>query len=197
MKNALIRGLLGSIVILLATGVLALAIQGYKTVVPAQVERNTANITQADYAQARAKWDAQKISVYEIGVNDGRLQFSMRVDRTTDTLYLLKLAVAGTEESVDGLNTPLSGVAAKTYGVYAVDPLFDKIKNTLATLSTALQPAARADSTDYSDLEVQFDSSKGYPARFTLYDRSTLSSHEITWRTNQRDLQIQDFTVVR
>lgn len=197
MQNALIRGFLGSIVILLLTGATALSIQGYKTIVPEQVERNTANITQADYAQARAKWDAQKIGVYEISVDDARLQVSIRVDRTTGNLYLLKLAVDGTDESVDGLKTPLSGVAAKTYGVYAVDPLFDSIKDALAGLSTGMQTAANADSTDFSDVEVQFDSARGYPVRIALYDRTTLSSHEITWRTKQRDLQIKAFTVIR
>jgi hypothetical protein len=197
MQNALIRGFLGGIVILLLTSATALAIQGYKTIVPAQVERDTANITQADYAQARAKWQAQKIDLYEISVDDVRLQFRMRVDRTTGNLYLLKLAVDGTDESVDGLNTPLSGVTAKVYGAYSVDSLFDSINAALAGLSAGPQMATNAGSTDFRDVDVQFDSGRGYPVRFALYDRTTLSSHEITWRTKQRDLQIKDFTVIR
>ncbi len=66
MKNAFIQSLLGSLVVVLVALGCVLGIDLYTTAVPEQVERDTINISQADYEQARARWDAQKISVYEL-----------------------------------------------------------------------------------------------------------------------------------
>jgi hypothetical protein len=198
MKDALTRAVIGCITILAATLVLVLGIRGYEVLVPAQVEHDSANITQADYAQAHAKWDAQKINVYEINVDDGdgRLQFRMRVDRQTGNLYLLSLRAQGVDESVDGLNTPLSGVQIKVFGAYSVDSVFASINKAISAAQTSSPTIDATGSSLFTDVDVQFDPNKGYPTRFTTYSRTTPTSHEVTWRTQQSDMQFSNLTVI-
>jgi hypothetical protein len=196
MYNAFMRSLRGSIVILLLAFMVGLALQVYKSAVPEQVERNTINITQTDLAQARARWDASKIDVYEITGSDLRVSARLRVDRATGDIYLLQLTIKGQSESVDGLSAPVSGVAVKVYQAYTIDAVYDSITGTLAAV-TAGQPSANGgESSTFHDYDVQLDPSGTYPIRFAEDVRTTLSPREITWRTSVRDLQIKDFTEI-
>lgn len=201
MKNSLIAGLRGSIVILLLTLGCIGAIRLYKTAVPQQVEHDTTNITQRDYAQERAKWESQNVSVYEITASDPLLRARMRVDRATGDIFLLQVTARGEPESVDGLNMPISGVTAAVFKPYTIDALYDAIGDALTGASvgnSSTNSVSSADSTtNFRDYEVQFDPNRGYPVRFMEGLRTTLSAQEITWRTNVKDVQIKDFTIIR
>ncbi len=195
MKNTLIMGLRGSITILLLTLVCIGALRLYKTAVPQQVEHDTVNITQRDYSQERTKWEAQNVSVYEITASDPLLRARMRVDRVTGDIFLLQVTARGEPESVDGLNLPISGVTAAVYKPYTIDALYDAIGDALTGASAGNSSTNSA--TNFRDYEVQFDPNRGYPVRFMEGIRTTLSAQEITWRTNVKDVQIKDFTIVR
>lgn len=197
MKNAIVRGLIGSAVTLLVAMAFVLALQGYKVLVPAQVEHNTSNITQADYDQAFAKWDGQNISTYEFTVVAPKQELRMRVDRNTGDIYLLSHTVLGLSRSVDGLKVPLSGVALRTFQVYTPDAIYNSIQEDMVnTERETAQPGENA-TTRYIDLNVQFDPALGYPAHVTESVRTTLDTKEITWRTNANDLEIKDFTAIQ
>jgi hypothetical protein len=197
MKDALLRGLVGSAIALLLAGAFALAIVAYKAVVPAQVEHDAANITQSDLDQARARWAAQNIAVYELSLADARRHFRLRVDKAANKIFLLQLSVDGVEESVDGLNAPLADVTEAVYKVDTVESLFDKVGAALQGLSTGPSQPAAGESTTFQDLDVKFDPTRGYPTSYTQYSRKTLDPDELTWRSKQDSLEISDFTVIR
>ena len=197
MKNALLRGLAGSAIVVLLAGAFALAIVGYKSVVRSQVEHDTAGITQSDLDQARAKWAAQNVSVYELTVTDPRRRVRLRVDQAANKLYLLELSVEGVEESVDGLNAPITDVTEQVYKAFTVDSIFDKIDTDLQGLSPSPAQPAAGEETTYRDVDVKFDPTRGYPTSYVDYTRTTLDPNEITWRSKEDSLEITDFTVVR
>lgn len=182
---------------MLLTFACGVSVRLYKTGVPEQVERDTINITQTDYAQARAKWDAQKVGVYEMRYVDPRVSAKMRVDRGTGDIFLLELTLKGHPESVDGLSAPLSGVTAEVYQPYTIDAVYDSIRDTLARVSAGEQAANNGDITNFHDYEVKFDADHGYPLHFKEQVRTTLSSQEITWRADASELEIKDFAAIK
>ena len=182
---------------LLAAVVLMLAIQGYKALVPAQVEHNTSNITQDDFDRSLAKWTGKNVGTYEITVVDPRQELRLRVDTTTNKLYMLSHTVNGISESVDGLKVPLTGVAAKAFGAYTVDSMFETIRSDMATIAVGAGAPNGSDTTRFVDLNVQFDPAAGYPVHIVEHSRTTLNTNEITWRTTSNDVQIKDFTVIQ
>jgi hypothetical protein len=197
MRSTFLQGLTGSVIALLAAVALMLALQGYKAIVPAQVEHNTSNITQADYDQALAKWTGKNIGTYEMTIVDPRQELRLRVDTTNDKLYMLSHTVNGISESVDGLKVALTGVAARTFQAYTVDSIFEAIRSDMA--STALGAAASTgnDTTRFVDLNVQFEPAAGYPVHVVEHSRTTVNTKEITWRTTSKDVQIKDFTIIQ
>ena len=197
MKSSFLQGLMGSAIALLAAVVLLVAIQGYKALVPAQVEHNTSNITQADYDQALAKWQGKNVGTYEMTVVDPRQELRLRVDTTTDKLYILSHTVNGISESVDGLKVALTGVAARTFQAYTVDSIFESIREDMAATALGAGAPAGSGTTRFVDLNVQFDPATGYPVHAVEHLRTTLDTKEITWRTTGTDMQIKDFTIVQ
>jgi hypothetical protein len=197
MRSSFLRGLLGSGVSLLLAVALVLAIQGYKALVPAQVERNTSNISEADYEQALAKWTSQNVGVYEVTIVDPRQELRLRVDTTADKLYMLSHKVNGISESVDGLKVPLSGVAARTFQAYTIDAIFDAIHKDMAATALGAGPTGADVTTRFVDLNVQFDPALGYPTHVIERLRTTLPTREITWRSTGEDMQIKDYVDIK
>lgn len=197
MKSTFIQGLTGSMITLLAAVALMLAIQGYKALVPAQVEHNTSSITQADYDQALAKWTGKNVGTYEMTIVDPRQELRLRVDTTTDKLYMLSHKVNGISESVDGLKVALTGVAARTFQAYTVDSIFEAIRTDMAATTLGAGAPTGNDTTRFVDLNVQFDPTGGYPVHVVEHLRTTLNTKEITWRTTGKDVQIKDFTIIQ
>jgi hypothetical protein len=196
MRNSIIRGLTGSAVILLVALVFVLALLGYKALVPAQIERNTSNITRDQYAEAFAKWDSQNIGAYEVTIVDPKQEIRLRVDKRTDQLFLLSHTVLGLSESVDGLKVPLSGVTLRTFQPYTIDAIFDTIQQDVVNALSDPDLPADGVTTRYIDLHVAFDPTIGYPIHTTESLRTTLGTKEITWRTTSKDVEIKDFTVI-
>jgi FlaG/FlaF family flagellin (archaellin) len=197
MKSTFLQGLTGSMVALLAAMALMLAIQGYKALVPAQVEHNTSNITQGDFDQSLAKWTGQKVGTYEMTIVDPRQELRLRVDTTTNKLYMLSHTVNGISESVDGLKVALTGVAAKTFEAYTVASMFETIRSDMAATVLGAGAPTGSDTTRFVDLNVQFDPAAGYPVHIVEHSRTTLNTNEITWRATSKDVQIKDFTVIQ
>lgn len=197
MKSTFLQGLMGSMIALLAAVALMLAIQGYKAIVPAQVEHNTSNITQTDFDQSLAKWTAKDVGTYEMTIVDPRQELRLRVDTTTNKLYMLSHTVNGISESVDGLKVALTGVAAKTFQAYTVDSMFEAIRSDMAATTQGATAPTGDDATRFVDLLVQFDPDAGYPVHVIEHSRTTLNTKEITWRTTSKDVQIKDFTIIQ
>src|SRR6476661_8608012 len=197
MRSTFLQGLSGSMVALLAASALMLAIQGYKALVPAQVEHNTSNITQADYNQSLARWTGKKVGTYEMTIVDPRQELRLRIDTTTNKLYMLSHTVNGISESVDGLKVALTGVAAKTFQAYTVDSMFESISSDMASTALGAGAPTGNDTSRYVDLNVQFDPDAGYPVHIVEHSRTTLNTKEITWRTTSKDVQIKDFTIIQ
>ena len=197
MKSSFLQGLTGSAIALFAALALLLAIQGYKALVPAQVEHNTSNIAQADYDQALGKWTGKNVGIYEVTIVDPRQELRLRVDTTTDKLYILSHTVNGITESVDGLKVALTGVAAKTFQVYTVDFMFESIREDMAATALGAGAPAGGGTTRFVDLNVQFDPTAGFPVHVVEHLRTTLDTKEITWRTTGKDVQLKDFTIVQ
>lgn len=182
---------------LLAGVALMLAIQGYKGLVPAQVEHNTSNITKADFDRSLAKWSGKKVGTYEMTIVDPRQELRLRVDTTTNKLYMLSHTVNGISESVDGLKVALTGVAAKTFQAYTVDSMFEAIRSDMASTALGAGAPTGNDTTRFVDLNVQFDPAVGYPVHIVDYSRTTLNTKEITWRTTSKDVLIKDFAIIQ
>ena len=197
MRSSLLQGSIGSAIALLAAFALLLAIQAYKGLVPAQVEHNTSNITQADYDQALAKWTGKNAGTYEITIIDPRQELRLRVDKTTNKLYILSHTVNGIAESVDGLKVALTGVAARTFQAYTVDSMFDSIREDMAATALGAGAPDVGGTTRFVDLNVQFDPAAGFPVHVVEHLRTTLDTKEITWRTTGKDIQIKDFEIIQ
>jgi hypothetical protein len=197
MKSSFLQGLIGSAIVLLAAVALMLAIQAYKALVPAQVEHDTSNITQAAYDQALAKWTAKNVGTYEMTIVDPRQELRLRVDTATDKLYMLSHTVNGIAESVDGLKVPLTGVAAKTFQVYTVASMFESIREDMAATALGAGAPTGEGTTRFIDLNVQFDPTAGFPAHVIEHLRTTLDTKEITWRTTGTDVQVKDFAIIQ
>jgi len=121
----------------------------------------------------------------------------MRVNRTTGEMYLLELVIKGVNATVDGLNLPLSGVTLKVYQPLTIDSVFDSIAQTIADVEAGTGGEVRGNSTVYHDYEVRFDPTVGYPTLFRTDARTTLTPQEITWRTNEKNLELSGFNDVK
>lgn len=197
MRDTLARSLRGSMMILLLAAACIFALRFYKTIVPEQVAHDTITITGAAYEQARARWEAQKISVYEVTSSDPRVTARLRVNRDTGDIFLLDLKVEGRSWALADTSTALTGVSAVVYGKYTIDAIYDSIQGALNSVSAAEPARNDSGTTDFHDFDIRFDPSRGYPTHFIEYDRTTLSSGEITWRTTLNSMEVTDFTSVR
>jgi hypothetical protein len=64
-------------------------------------------------------------------------------------------------------------------------------------VSTTGAGPSGGESTSFHDVEVKFDTSRGYPTSYNEYARTTLNTNELTWRSKQDSVQVTDFTVIQ
>ena len=187
----------GGIAILLSIFVCALSARAYKLVVPEHVDRDTINITRADYEQALNKWRSRGAIEYEISVSRGRDSVQTRVNEAERKLYLLKNVRDLEELPVSGLKEPADFASFRGW---TVEGLFETAEGYVAQMPTGggrIRPGSEEYDYFY-DFTVQFDPNLGYPTYLSEQLRTIRKSREITWRTPVRPpMEVKSLVVIR
>ncbi len=189
--------IIGSLLVIVLTIACVATIRFYKSSVPEQVERDTLNITEADYTQAVAKWRAQNVSEYEMTLHSGADDVTLRVNvGGTDVPQVLKHSHGGSPVTDE---VPAGSALLRRM---TVDLLFQYANQAVA--ASAAQSGAVPSHTSngeydfFRDYTVRFDQNRGYPTYFATYQRKAHTSREIVWReTIQAPIEIRALKVIR
>ncbi|HEX8598414.1 MAG TPA: hypothetical protein VF952_07850 [Chloroflexia bacterium] len=150
----------------------------YKLSVPAHVDADTTSISYDDYKTAFLKWQESEIYSYEITLQGGDDEITLRVAEAGTSVEVLQHLYMG--EPIDESEMDEYSVELRSM---TVEYMFDLVRNTLEVYERDYLTRS-ADET-YSflyDLDVRFDPGVGYPVYMGEQQRVTRSSGEITWR---------------
>ena len=184
--------ILGLIVACLATAFT------YRQSVPAHVDRDTINISESDYEQALAKWEARQVVEYTITVARNADQITIRVNRETGDIFLLEWLRAG-HPYEGGVPDPNNPVIPGLYYDLSVDGMFDRIREWLDAIESGQPLAPTVEETEYfNDFVARFHPELGYPIYVANYVRSAHRTREVIWRSPARPiLEVQSLTIMR
>ena len=183
--------------ILLSIVAAVFIIRWYKSVVPEHVDRDTISVTQADLELAREQWQTNGIVEYEIKTEDRKDLVSLRVNRETDTVYLLEYVKDGFPQAAQGIAQPFRTVE---YEDWTVEALFDRVE----VLFDQVRDPSISTSPDengvyyYTDFIVRFNPDYGYPEVIEQMLRTTRESREFAWRESiSGPRRVTEFRVIK
>lgn len=150
----------------------------YKLSVPAHVDADTTSISYDEYETAFLKWQASEIYSYEITLQSGDDEVTLRVAEAGTSVEVLQHLYMG--EPIDESDMDEYSVELRSM---TIEYMFDVVRNMLdAYERDYLDRSADETYSFFYDLEVRFDPGAGYPVYMGEHQRVTRSSGELTWR---------------
>jgi len=189
-RNVVLAGVVMLVLIAACAGTIGL----YKSVVAQHVDRDTINITQESYGQALAKWQAQHIMDYEISLESGVSEATLRVTGGGANVQVIRQAIRGSEVSTTDSTGELAELRQAT-----VEHLFQLVQDALDSVQLGQDTRHSDGKFDYFyDYDVHLDGTRGFPAYFVEYERVAKPSREITWRQAvQPAIEVKELKPVR